>query len=222
MTTDVAARLIDPDTADWARIEVGTPLPLSVAATLVQLVGAAWPNSVLITKDHPRFGWAPETALVMLVDHRKAPKRVGKRAAAALAAEVAPEPGEDVPFGGFTEEDGRLVMHAGSPEDLQKELGAIVHTLMSAYPVEQAPNYLEWTLDWPGDEDHPRARYVLCAARSAQQTPHALRAQAEAELARERAAHAALRARVEEYLADCESTMELHTDAVRALLEDPA
>lgn len=186
------------DTTGWAEIRVATPLPMEVAGTLMQLIGAAWPDAQVRT-DRGRGTFGDDYALTMLVDHRRRPKKVTKKAAQVIVGEQNATRDEadaagvgDSDFLGF--DDGWVSTSA--PEELSKFLGGIAHQLIGHY--EGAVNYLEWEVHVQ-PEGEARASYVLSIARSKGQTPGALRTKAEEELADARAQLAAIRALRDEY-----------------------
>lgn len=173
-----------PDTADWAQINVELPLPLEVAGALMELIGTAWPDAMVSTER--RFGdFNGDRALSMRVNHRRRPKKVSKRKAAAIVGQNADQADEataagvgDADFLGF--DDGWVSLAA--PAELSLHLGSVCAHLLDAN--EDAVNYLEWEVREPArDDGTPGARYVLSAARSKGQTPHALHTRARDELA---------------------------------------
>lgn len=185
-----------PDTTGWAEIRVETPLPMEVAGTLMQLIGTAWPDAQIRT-DGGRMAFGGR-ALTMLVDHRRRPKKVTKKAAKAIVGQNADQADEaaaagvgDAEFLGF--DDGWVSMSA--PEELQLHLASVCMHLLDGN--EDAVNYLEWEVRTRATDDAPARSFVLSAARSKGQTPHALRTRAETELADLRAQVRDLSTRIE-------------------------
>lgn len=155
---------------ELVRIRVTDPLPLQVAGTLMELIGAAWPDA--------QVEMSNLDSLSMLIDPRPKPKRVSKKTATGLrtAQEEAAEGVPDARFHGF-DADGK-VRFAGLPEDVQRELGALVAFLLEEYG---AANYLEWRLTLPGEGDVPDRTLVMTGCWSEEQTPHEVRKKIEAE-----------------------------------------
>ncbi|HEY1178473.1 MAG TPA: hypothetical protein VGF17_20140 [Phytomonospora sp.] len=175
-----AAAETDPH-ADWAPIVVGGPLPMDVATTLMQLIGAAWPSAVIDTSGRHagQLSRWDSPALVMLIDPKARAKRVTKKQ---VAEAKQYDDGEGGSLVAITEEDGHTVVKMGdTPEELQLFLGGVAHDLFAQIGGD---NYVEWTVR-TGDGAHT---YVLSIARSKRQTPHALRTKAEKDLEELRAA----------------------------------
>lgn len=167
-----------PDTRGWVRIEVRAPLPMDMAGTIMQLIGTAYPSARIDT----RAGF--DTAIAMLVDPHERARRVTKKDARALRArnEAGGDDIEGAQFQGF---DGDSLLIT-PPSELQLFLGEIAHRIFTGYEEDAGEpllNYLEWQVATPAGDG-----YVLCVARSKQQTPHALRERAERDLSRAQAA----------------------------------
>lgn len=198
-----------PNATGWAEIRVETPLPMEVAGTLMQLIGTAWPDAMVRT-DAGR-------ALTMVVDHTRRPKKVTKKATKAIVAGQAAEQDEAVAAGvgdsdflGFN--DGWVTL--APPEELSLHLGAVCARMLES--AEGAVNYLEWEVREPArDDGTPGARYVLSAARSKGQTPHALRTRAETELAD-------LRARLRQEAAGLEDAQGVNPQGLAHVLRNLA
>lgn len=195
--------------ADWHTIRVAGPLPMGVAGALMQLIGSAWPESVIDTsgrgdRRRPRRVHYGQDALVMLVPP-KAAKRVTKKAAKAIRAEAeeAEETGELFGF------DGGWVKIA-PPEELGLYLGSVAKAMLDAH--EDAVNYVEWEVR----DRESLERTVLSVARSKGQTPHALRMAAEAERDQVRA----LLIEAVSFLDSSAAPVDLETRIMRALGED--
>lgn len=202
-----------PDTTGWAEIRVATPLPLEVAGTLMQLIGTAWPDARVSTK---RRGFGDDYALTMLVDHRRRPKKVTKKAALAISEKAAESraEAEEVGVGGadfLRFEDSSLV--TAVPKELMHFLGGIAHSIMSGD--EAGPNYLEWIVTTAPDAEGAGARYVLCIARSEEQTPHEMHARTKAELAD-------LRARLHDQARALDNAQAANPQGVAHVLRDLA
>lgn len=161
----------------YSYIRLGVPLPADVFATLLMLIGKAWPDAAIIS-DPERAGvprefwprWSSGEQLIR-VDTARRPKAVSKKAAQEAVAEHAAEEGEYVPTTSGIGDDGWVKLSA--PEELSHLLGAMCHRILEG--TEGVVNYLEWEV---GDAE-TGTRTVVSAARSKGQTPHALRQAAE-------------------------------------------
>lgn len=159
------------DKSDWVEINIEGPLPMGHAGALMQLIGAAWPNAVIQTD--PGRG-RRERALCMKVPPSGA-RTISKVEAQNLASQAdrANEETEDSMFLGF--DKGMLL--TAPPEELCLALGEVGHALFSR--TEGAINYVEWEIKTSQGE-----RYVLCVAKTEEQTPGSLKTKAEAEIER--------------------------------------
>lgn len=152
-------------------INVMLPLPLDVASTLTNLVSRAYPNGSV---DMDGKGW-----LKMRVP---AQDRIDRGVAGQVADEEIAEavvstedPSMEGEVQGF--QDGNMLL--GTPEQVQLHLSEIMHKIITANP--DAINYLEWTAIHP---DGDGEGMVVSVSRSIEQTPHALRMEAEDTLAK--------------------------------------
>lgn len=164
----------EPDTSDWIPVVLVGSMPMDVAGTMMTLVGTAWPNAVIDTTGK-HLPYSTASGLVMLIDPKQRPRKVSKAAARAIQQEHALAPGEQAAQ--FLRlKDGTLSTEA--PEELMLHLGDVAHVI---FEHAAGDNYIEWEVR-AQPVDAPEARYVLSVARSKGQTPHAMRARAEAEL----------------------------------------
>lgn len=180
---------------EYDYIAIGMPIPVTVFATLGDLISKAWPGAVIITDpeaaqvpaDVRRYvGYSRDVSLLRIP--KRAPKRVSKKAAEEIADANAREAdGEPVDFMGFHSEENSTWVRMAPPEELGAFLSDVGIRLLDS--VEGAINYVEW--ECVDRETH--ARTVLSVARSKGQTPGALRKRAEARVEDlERALHVAL------------------------------
>lgn len=146
-------------------IAIKLPLPMSVSGSLLNLIGAAWPDAQLADGSGGMFGdrhmviRIPDTAPVAVTDEQVAAARV--------------EPGEeDLDI----TELGPAGISVRRPEHLSAMMLEILLASFEEHP--DAMNYLENEVIDPKTGN----RYILTFARSAQQTPDALRRAAEQRL----------------------------------------
>lgn len=160
-------------------IRIGIPLQLDVVAALTNAIGAMWPDAAVRTDDRD---------YVILIPSRKA-KRVAQRTLREFVAEALP--GDDAPevkLARITGPDSAdFALEA--KEEAWQALGAWAWICLTA---EAAPNYVEQQITGIDPEGNER-RMTITAAWTAEQTPHALHAQAKAEIERLSAELAALR-----------------------------
>jgi hypothetical protein len=154
-------------TPDPTRIAIDLPLPLDVAGTLSALIGLAYPSAKIDTRGGRQL-W-------FMVDGADRARMPGKKRAAAVK-EYAPE--DPVEGGDVTHVDG-TGWSVAPHEDVALALADMVTRILDA-DGEAGENYLEWQLS---DRKDPSKQYVVYAARSKAQTPHALRTAAERALA---------------------------------------
>lgn len=162
-------------------IAIQLPLPMSVSATLMKLVGAAWPAAELVDSKGGLFG--SDRHMVLRI-----PDAPARDVSAEEVADVVVAPGPDdvdlLELG-----PGNIAVRR--PEQLSAMMLEIMQAGFEEHP--DAVNYLENHVQDPktGKE------YVLIFARSAGQTPHELRMAAEA---RADAVHATVHREVVEQL----------------------
>ena len=151
-------------------IRVEGPLPTNIAAALMNLIGSAWPDSMIQTDSSKGI------ALDMRV-----PNEPAKTIDQEFIDEIVKDAGNDdgTQFNGLR--DGWVAF--SPPEELCLYLGQVCHSLLEAS--EGAVNFLEWQVTTGKEPDDPS--YVLSAARSKGQTPSALLAEAKALLQRHQA-----------------------------------
>lgn len=183
-------------------IAIKLPLPMSVSATLMNLVGTAWPDAELV--DSNGGGFAGDRHMVLRV-----PDAPARDVSAQEAADAVVEPGDD---DGDLLELGPNGVSVSRPEQLSAMMLDIMLAGFEENP--DAVNYLENHVRDPktGKE------YVLIFARSVGQTPHELRMAAEA---RSDTAHANVHRDVVAQLMALQGCQETGTyaDGVRAALE---
>lgn len=159
--------LIDAQSDD-AYVRFDLPLPLDMAATLMNLLGLAYPGAMIDLRHGD-----PRRMVIRVPDgERRRPKRVSKRAAEAARA-IANDEDEEGLLGEMSEA-GNVMIHP--PERLAKAMVASLEASFEDEPL--AENYLEWKLH---DRSNHARTWVVIAARSEGQTPHALRMKAEQE-----------------------------------------
>lgn len=152
-------------------IAIQLPLPMSVTGTLMNLIGAAWPDAVVADN---REGLLTGGKHMVLRIPDAAPAAVSAEAIA--AAKV--EPGEDDVD---LLELGPQGISLRRPDELTAMMLQIMRAGFQEHP--DAVNYLENKVYDPTT----REEYVLIFARSEGQTPHELRMAAEAKLETARA-----------------------------------
>lgn len=152
-----------PDLEPPVAVIVSSPAPMNVAGTVLALLGAAYPQAQFCS---PR----PGEALRVEVPRDADPAPV-KDPASHVVQVLRIDP------------DG---LSFETPQQLASMLCEVVEQAFTDVP--EAENYLEMPLTW----ESSRRRYVMTFARSADQTPHALRraAEARADAAEARAADA--------------------------------
>jgi hypothetical protein len=153
------------ETSNWTRINVALPIPLDVAATLMTLIGTAYPTAVV---DTTSAGFA----LSMKIDPKERARKVSKKQAAELLATRDDEFG-DTDFHGFNDNGG---IDLATPAELSHHLGHMAHQMFTQ--TDGAINYVEWEVRTAPDENGDDERYVLTIAKSKEQTPGSLLAEA--------------------------------------------
>ena len=147
-------------------IDIGLPLPLEVAGTLMALVGAAYPDCVIDTTG------ARGNGLHIVIPAGSRTRKVSKAEAKKTRALVE---GEDGPsgnqFAGFsTSADGKVAATLLSEDEVIHSLAAGALAILERH---EAENYVEWTLTADGRS------LAVSACWSESQTPHQLRLAAE-------------------------------------------
>jgi hypothetical protein len=167
-------------TQDDARVRIDLPLPLDVVNTLMGVIGAVYPGAMIDT--------TVTGALVFRVPAEERRRRLpGRKKLAALHVPEPEDPAARAQALGFDRDGGVSVSPA---EELTAALLAPTRKLFADHG-DAAQNYVSWEVN---DREEPGRRWFLFAARSAQQTPHELRMQAEAEVTRLQGVVASLRA----------------------------
>lgn len=154
------------DHKDWTSIQIVGPLPMGIAGALMQLIGAAWPESMIESNSR--------LALDMRVPNKPA-QSVDEEFIDQIRKGAEGE-GHDASFLGFR--DGWVAF--APPEELCLELGQVAHAIFTAH--QDAINHVEWVVTTGKEADAPR--YVLSVSKSEGQTPLAMRKEAEAEVVR--------------------------------------
>ncbi len=162
-------------------VEIRLPAPVDQVAAVTQLLGKAWPTA--------KIGSGPHCQI--LIPRRPKPKRVTQVAMADILKELATEDDPDVELVGFR--DGHLSFSVDSKDEAWQRLASWAYIALSFF---EAPNYVEQEVDVTDPEGTTR-RMLLTACWSKEQTPHALRAKAERELAECRAELERVRAELE-------------------------
>lgn len=152
-----------PDTR--TAVDIGLPLPIGVAATLGNLIDAAYPGAVIDTTA------GPGVMRLLLPTAARSGKRLSRKAA---AAHVVPSSDDDPQVLGWGPTDDGVQATFSAPQTLAATLLPLVKETLD--DTDGAVNYIEQTLT---DASAPDRQYVVIACRSAQQTPHALRQRAE-------------------------------------------
>ncbi len=158
---------------DVTKIEIGLPLPIDVASTLMSTISVVYPGAMIRTDGRDR-------TITMTIPNTGRRATIPKRKV--KAALVTADENAEANLHNVGEVDGQLSVDLGLPEAMSLELAHIAAGMLSA---EGTVNYLEAEC-----RDGDGNRYVVCAARSQGQTPHALRLAAEkrAEMAEARLA----------------------------------
>lgn len=157
------------------RVDLGLPLPIDVASTIGNLIDAAYPGTVIDTT----AGYG--VMRLLLPEHRGRAKKVNRRAVAAAVVEPSELPLEVT---GWQPTEGGVQASFSAPEQLVCAMLRLVKSVLDG--TDGAVNYVEQEVV---DREAPYNRYVVIAARSSGQTPHALRQAAEARLAAVLALH---------------------------------
>lgn len=170
---------VDPnETKDWTSIRIEAPLPLGVAGALMQLIGQAWPEAVIVPVDSNR--WGEKYGLSMKVPPNKGARSLSHETTNEIRADV-DDDAVAMNFLGFDiDDESNAWLKVAPPEDLCLFLGEIGKRIIESN--EKAVNYIEWAIRTKdGDE------YVLAVGRSKGQLPGALHKEAQAEVERLRA-----------------------------------
>lgn len=162
-------------TTDEVEVRIGLPLPMDVAGTITRAFAILWPDGKF---DQSRSPSGREMVAVITDADRMT--TATKRAIAKAKMNS-----EDVTLEGLLvawDPDGTLGLTL--PQVAQERLAEICVAMLST---AEAPNYLEIPITAPGGK-----RYAVAACRSMEQTPHALRMEAERQLAEAQAKLAAI------------------------------
>lgn len=142
-------------------IRIAGPLPADVMVTLTKLIGAAWPDAAMVNSSGSAAVFLVEPVQGLDLDEGK------------LREALTPAgPGSPLAINSVGPEG----ICAAAPIDVAQALVPVIKAAFEEFP--DAENYLEFGFTDPVSRD----RYVLLFCRSARQTPHALRLQAEAKL----------------------------------------
>lgn len=152
--------------ADTVDICIATPLPSSILLSVGSLLDAAWPGAEIAANHDPRVN-----QVIFRIPNRP-PVQLSAAEAASLVREPDPEGDLEVTRLG---PDGAGIL---TPEALASALLPVIEQAFTEFP--DAENYLEI----PVFSREAGKRYLLTFSRSAGQTPHELRMQAERKLDR--------------------------------------
>lgn len=141
-------------------ITLGLPLPLDVMTTLCNLIGSAYPNSMM------KMG---HRTVDVIIDDAE---RVEDLADLDTAKQLASEFSLDARFEGVSDDGMKLAL----PEYLAKTFATMFIRLFADNPL--AINYLEMLVNSPDDGE----QYAVHIARSKGQTPHELAQKYKADL----------------------------------------
>lgn len=148
-------------TVGWTEVNVALPLPLDVASTLMRLIGAAYPSTMIdMTGKGGRYG------LTLKIDPAERAVDVTDEQARAVVLDSQPE---------LLSFDASS-FSTSTPDELRLFLGELAHAIFTA--TDGAINYIEWEIRTPDDDT-----YVLTISKSKRQRPTALLEQANAEAA---------------------------------------
>jgi hypothetical protein len=158
----------------WHEITVATPLPMGVAGALMQLIGTAWPESVIRPTQRRPFGNDP--VFTMLV-----PPTMPSDVTAERAREIRIEAASDDTGSQFTgfrvDEEDYAWVGTAPPEELTMFLGSVAHRIFNEIG---GINYVEWQVRHQ-PEGEPPSLYTLTVTSRTGKTAHQLRQEAEAE-----------------------------------------
>ncbi|MFE3052344.1 hypothetical protein [Nocardia sp. NPDC059239] len=166
-------------TDDYVTVDIGLPLPMDVFATLFKVIDIAYPGAVVETNAGPA-GYGPEVMRIRIPEAARYKNVRARKKIEAAKAHLE------------TEREGMLTslrdgISVATPEEIKQEVGLLATRMFADNP--SAKNYLEMEM-WVRDPDTGE-RFVLNVRRASGKTPHQLREEAEAEVAR-------LRERVED------------------------
>ncbi len=147
-------------------VRIGLPLPIDVASSIGNAVDAMYPGTSIDTTA-PR-----DTLTLLLPEGSRRPKRLSKKALAALKQDQ-PEEAEDVLFDGFGSDEEGVTARVLAPQEATAHLAVLVRAMFRGQP--EGTNYLEAEVSDRADG----TRYVVIGCRSPERTPNALRQQAE-------------------------------------------
>ena len=153
----------------WHEITVATPLPMSVAGILMQLIGAAWPEAIIRPTKKVRFGVEP--VFTMLVPP-VSPQEVTPEEAQDIRAGA-----EEAAFTGFRlDDENHAWVGTAPPEELTLFLGEMAHRIFAEMG---GINYVEWQVR--SRTGAFTGHYTLTVTKEGGKTPHTLRKEAEEE-----------------------------------------
>lgn len=170
--------------SDDVTVTIGLPLPMDIVATLINLVGAAYPSaSIDMTAGADRWG---REVMSLQIPGAERYASVPDRERILAAKRVVEDERETVIA------QLRAGVSVLTPEALQTHLGFLASRFFIDNP--EAVNYLEVEMDVT---DHDtQERFVLTVRRANGKTPHQFRIEAEAENERLRARIAELEGKV--------------------------
>ncbi|MFE2994110.1 hypothetical protein ACFXG4_03750 [Nocardia sp. NPDC059246] len=166
-------------TDDYVTVDIGLPLPMDVFATLFKVIDIAYPGAV-VDNNAGHVGYGREVMRMRIPDAARYKNATSRKKI--QAAKVHLE----------SEREGLLTsvrdgISVSTPEEIKYQVGLLATRMFADNP--SAVNYLEMEMH-VGDPDTGE-RFVLTVQRKSGKSPHQLREEAEAEVAR-------LRERVEE------------------------
>lgn len=172
----MTAEQVSEDLKGWHTIKVLSPLPLHVAGTIMQLVGAAWPQAVIAPGKEKVGGMfsRAESALTLMVPPDD-PLPVADEQAQAIKGQVESEGIDAGDFLGFRiDDESKAWVSMAPPEELCRFLGSVAHQIFAL--TEGAVNFVEWEVHHVDGES-----YSLAIQKSGAKSPVTARAEVTAE-----------------------------------------
>lgn len=155
--------------SDHYKFSITAPLPLGLAASLMKLIGAAWPNARIGNdRTHAFAVQIPKSD----VDGQPVDTEA-VQAVAAEAREAAQEGANDIGLTSFGSNEFRATM----PEELSEHIASIALSLFESYA---DANYLSISASLPATSGAERRQFEVTVQRAEKPTPHQLREKAEA------------------------------------------
>jgi hypothetical protein len=173
------------ETTSFEDIRIELPLPMDIVATLINVIGLTYPGAVI-----KQGAGASRLDNRLVIGIPKAERHKSAKKAEKYAKRKA---FLDADTEAFISELGPGAISMGLPEYLANIMTAMARTWFEFHP--DAKNYIEVKVR---DRAEPFNEWVFAVARSEGQTPHALRAKAEADVAVVQEQLAAAQARIDE------------------------